>query len=664
MLIVITVCSLGRIKNSNLRLIALPVFLKCVYAPPRLLLPFSQYDFTWFGFWTVVAIFSNFWSCWNLLNIYVTMVHQEDAVHRVYYSLHVMMSFVMCMACEHPMFSFFDFGYQGFFLVMASILCRFCTFAMWLQFAYFDGKMRANPDFAAHLPKYSREDVVRQVKKHAGSILGAMVVFAVTAGMVYEGDPKDDTRRALATSYSSSYSSYGCRRLGEEGANRELASSYSAYGCGDDTYAVETDTGQYTVVIVLWILAVLIEQCGNIHACVFDKLPFSGAYCGERMQSWLMLCFGESVIGLLINPLYYDSITVKSILAAFVMVFCLCAGYFDVTDADKFLHLFMLRGERKYAFCYCIGQCVFSLFVFLVGVAVKSIVYVNNATHDLEVLSGCVHPDESFRRRLSWTEGGQLDQIAAGMGDQFKEHFNMFGALKDQPAFAHASSFSMLVGGGASGEGHRRLASWTLDQYDDLLFKCFLLLVLATLFVQVSSVAVAYCMPTDQDMKKVHVSRLGAIAIAFVGLVIPYSLKSIKTECLGEYEASHRRRLSLGNDSSVRNLASSYSSSYSAYSSSTDYSDSDSGLSVTESLVVLALIVAVSFAVHCFSLDAEREHTYKELEEAAEHGRPPVLHTLDASFKKKSLADRGGVAFVAAGFSSPKVSPSPVEAGL
>ena len=99
-------------------------------------------------------------------------------------------------------------------------------------------------------------------------------------------------------------------------------------------------------------------------------------------------------------------------------------------------------------------------------------------------------------------------------------------------------------------------------------------------------------------------------------------------------------------------------------SSSTDYSDSDSGLSVTESLVVLALIVAVSFAVHCFSLDAEREHTYKELEEAAEHGRPPVLHTLDASFKKKSLADRGGVAFVAAGFSSPKVSPSPVEAGL
>lgn len=24
-----------------------------------------------------MAIFSNFWSCWSLLNVYVTMVHQE-----------------------------------------------------------------------------------------------------------------------------------------------------------------------------------------------------------------------------------------------------------------------------------------------------------------------------------------------------------------------------------------------------------------------------------------------------------------------------------------------------------------------------------------------------------------------------------------------------------
>ena len=63
-----------------------------------------------------------------------------------------------------------------------------------------------------------------------------------------------------------------------------------------------------------------------------------------------MLCFGESVIGLLINPLYYDSLSIKSILASFVMVFCLVTNYFDVSDADKFLHLFLLRKEKTKAF--------------------------------------------------------------------------------------------------------------------------------------------------------------------------------------------------------------------------------------------------------------------------------------------------------------------------
>jgi hypothetical protein len=37
----------------------------------------SQNDFTWAGFFTIVALFSNFWSCWSLFNVYVTMSHQE-----------------------------------------------------------------------------------------------------------------------------------------------------------------------------------------------------------------------------------------------------------------------------------------------------------------------------------------------------------------------------------------------------------------------------------------------------------------------------------------------------------------------------------------------------------------------------------------------------------
>ena len=212
-------------------------------------------------------------------------------------------------------------------------------------------------EFEAFLPKYSRADVVSQVKKHAGSIAAAMMILAVTAPMVYEGDPVDgtevragDNRRHLTatSSYSASYS------------------AYSSSGDDDAPYRAESDTDQYWGVIALWLLAVAVEQVGNVHASVFNSLPFSGEYCGDRMQAWLMLCFGESLIGLLVNPLYFDAVSIKSVLAAFVMVFCLVTGYFDITDADKFLHLFLLRKEKWKAFTHCLNQLTYSLFVFLV----------------------------------------------------------------------------------------------------------------------------------------------------------------------------------------------------------------------------------------------------------------------------------------------------------
>jgi hypothetical protein len=34
---------------------------------------------SFFGFFTVLAIFSNFWSVWSLLNVYTTMLHQVRA---------------------------------------------------------------------------------------------------------------------------------------------------------------------------------------------------------------------------------------------------------------------------------------------------------------------------------------------------------------------------------------------------------------------------------------------------------------------------------------------------------------------------------------------------------------------------------------------------------
>jgi hypothetical protein len=106
------------------------------------------------------------------------------------------------------------------------------------------------------------------------------------------------------------------------------------------------------------------------------QLPFNGEYGGKRMQAWLMVCFGESVIGLLINPSYFDSVSIRSIMASFIMVFCLVTVYFDVTDADQFLHLFIMRKEKWKAFFYCMCQWPFSMFVFFIGVALKTINYI------------------------------------------------------------------------------------------------------------------------------------------------------------------------------------------------------------------------------------------------------------------------------------------------
>jgi hypothetical protein len=112
------------------------------------------------------------------------------------------------------------------------------------------------------------------------------------------------------------------------------------------------------------------------------------------MQAWLMVCFGESVIGLLINPSYFDSVSIRSIMASFIMVFCLVTVYFDVTDADQFLHLFIMRKEKWKAFFYCMCQWPFSMFVFFIGVALKTINYIMVSLYIfffVPVLSYCRH---------------------------------------------------------------------------------------------------------------------------------------------------------------------------------------------------------------------------------------------------------------------------------
>jgi low temperature requirement protein LtrA len=63
-------------------------------------LSYLKNDFTWTGFFTDVALFSNFWSCWSMLNVYVTMAYQEDGLHRAYFVLHITAACVMCIFVE------------------------------------------------------------------------------------------------------------------------------------------------------------------------------------------------------------------------------------------------------------------------------------------------------------------------------------------------------------------------------------------------------------------------------------------------------------------------------------------------------------------------------------------------------------------------------------
>jgi len=85
-------------------------------------------------------------------------------------------------------------------------------------------------------------------------------------------------------------------------------------------------------------------------------MPFCAEYCGERMQAWLMLSFGESVIALLYNAHDYTAATIRSLVLSFIMILIMVTAYFDITDADQYLHLFMLRGEKTRAVCYILCQ--------------------------------------------------------------------------------------------------------------------------------------------------------------------------------------------------------------------------------------------------------------------------------------------------------------------
>ena len=58
---------------------------------------------------------------------------------------------------------------------------------------------------------------------------------------------------------------------------------------------------------------------------------------------------------------------------AFAMILCLCTAYFDIVDADQFLHLYIVRREKHKSLIYMLIQWPFSFTVFLTGVSLQNV---------------------------------------------------------------------------------------------------------------------------------------------------------------------------------------------------------------------------------------------------------------------------------------------------
>ena len=382
---------------------------------------------------------------------------------------------------------------------------------------------------------YHKNSARKQLAVHAGSILAAIVVFIVSMNVP-----------------------------------RGLGSDVQ----WDDEHEREEDESlrSHAIATGLWLLAVALEQFGNSYGAVYMKLPFPAAYAGERMQAWLMLCFGESVIALLIEPIFFlDKTQLGSIVAAFFMILCICTEYFDIVDADQFLHLYFVRGENLKAMAYMNFQCLFSFFVFLTGVALKTIIFVSETVYALETASGCGDAHTSF------------------------------------------DGHRQLLTDGHHG---RRLGSWSVVELDSVLFKAFVMLCVSISATVTATMIIGYSMPTEVPSPQVHISRVGTVLICLTTLFVPYNLDTIATDCL------------LGAEGDASSYGTSYGTSYgssarllgSSFSGGAEEDTARKGsLSLMNALVTISLIILASFVVALGSLDPDREETYAVLEETASY---------------------------------------------
>ena len=220
----------------------------------------------------------------------------------------------------------------------------------------------------------------------------------------------------------------------------------------------------------------LVEQVAFVGATVSlsdaKELPFPYEYAADRMQAWIMLSFGESVIGLLNDETRLETYQLKFKILIFFTVMGLCSVYFDVMQGGRALEHYRAGGDspgtRAKVGAFFVGQGLLSLAIFFLGMGVKALTHFifEFITFVDETGCGKRQKENGLWRRLAGTEAP--DVMAAN------------------------------------------------DDYDDFTW----LVVVALNVVYGSCILVSYTMPTSAPAWRVHGGRLGGFVVMLATIYV------------------------------------------------------------------------------------------------------------------------------------------------
>mmetsp|Transcript_888 Transcript_888/g.2611 ORF Transcript_888/g.2611 Transcript_888/m.2611 type:complete len:640 (+) Transcript_888:187-2106(+) len=324
-----------------------------------------KYMLTPAGIATTAVQFMNFWSCWVIMNYYVTSFAQNDILHRLFYTANLAACFAMVMFVGHADYEVFKFHVQARDFSLASIVPRAVSVFMW---AHVYWKLPHGLTASARL-QLRRATLVKLL-----GLCCAIACFLMVVSWEPRWDPKGDSDRKACNR----------RRLSEDHddhlpGDREADPAFdfgqgSGYACGNEIKPKHYKT------IIVWGAAVLVEQLCFIYATVWMRraeVPFQYAYAADRMQAWIMLCFGESIIGLLNDETRLEDYQIKFKCLMFFIVLLMCSCYFDVMQGGRALESYIQRGgdnlrTRCYVALTLLFQGPFSFSIFMLGVGFKA----------------------------------------------------------------------------------------------------------------------------------------------------------------------------------------------------------------------------------------------------------------------------------------------------